>query len=81
MASNSMRKTLNTLDVWFAPLAEICAHVKAAHQDNDQPVRVEHIPYYDEPQASSHRGSHSMGLLYKIDPDSFDLRELTSGRT
>lgn len=46
-----LEKTLNTHDVWFAPLGDICAHVKAAHHDNEQTVRVEHLPYYDSPQA------------------------------
>ena len=46
-----LEKTLDTHDVWFAPLADISAHVKAAHQDNSQKVRVESLPYYDGPQA------------------------------
>lgn len=51
MVEQWLEKTLDTHDVWFAPLADICAHVKAAHQDNDQTVRVERLPYYDGPQA------------------------------
>jgi len=50
MVEQWLEKTLNTHDVWFAPLAEICAHVKAVHQDKSQMIRVEHLPYYDGPQ-------------------------------
>jgi len=46
-----LEKTLDTHDVWFAPLTDICAHVNAARQANDDAVRVEHLPYYDGPQA------------------------------
>lgn len=45
-----LEKTLDTHDVWFAPLKDICAHVQAAHLDNEQTVRVECLPYYEHPQ-------------------------------
>ncbi len=50
MVEQWLEKTLDTHDVWFAPLADICAHVQAAHQGNDQTIRVDHLPYYDGPQ-------------------------------
>jgi len=46
-----LENTLNTHDVWFAPLSDICVHVKAARQDGDQTLRVENLPYYVCPQA------------------------------
>ena len=51
MVEQWLEKTLDTHDVWFAPLADICAHVQAARQDSDQTVRVENLPYYEGPQA------------------------------
>lgn len=35
-------------DVWFAPLEEIAAHVRAEH-DGGASLRVERLPYYDRP--------------------------------
>ena len=67
MVEQWLEKTLDTHDVWFAPLADICAHVKAAHQNNDQKVRVESLPYYDGPQAWTDHDRNSYkptALLY-----------------
>jgi len=46
-----LEETLKTKDVWFAPLEEICAHVKAVHETDNAAVRIEHLPYYNEPQS------------------------------
>lgn len=46
-----LEKTLETKDVWFASLEEICAHVKAVKKDNQDAVRTEDLPYYEKPQS------------------------------
>jgi len=46
-----LEKTVESHDVWFAPLADICAHVKSEQQNNEQSIRIEHLPYYQGPQA------------------------------
>ncbi len=45
-----IEKTLDTHDVWFAPLEEICAHVKQLKSNGAYTPRIEHLPYYTEPQ-------------------------------
>lgn len=40
-----LETTLATRDVWFAPLEQI-----ADHLDTVQDLRVEHLPYYEDPQ-------------------------------
>ena len=45
-----LEKTLNTKDVWFAPLEEIQAHVHAQRQSGAYTPRVEQLPYYTGPQ-------------------------------
>ena len=44
-----LEQTLNEKDVWFAPLEDIAAHVKAVTEDGSYTPRVEHLPYYDGP--------------------------------
>lgn len=44
-----LEKTLETRDVWFAPLREIADHLDALKADGFQP-RVETLPYYSQPQ-------------------------------
>jgi len=46
-----LERTLETRNVWFAPLEEICAHVKQAHDSGTQTVRTERLPYYTGPQS------------------------------
>ena len=36
-------------DVWFAPLTEIAAHVKGVRADDPTAVRLETLPYYEQP--------------------------------
>jgi len=45
-----LEKTLETHDVWFAPLREIADHLDALKADGFQP-RVEKLPYYSSPQS------------------------------
>jgi len=45
-----LEKTLNTRDVWFAPLEEIQAHVRAESDAGNYTPRVEQLPYYSMPQ-------------------------------
>ena len=46
-----LEKTLETKDVWFAPLEEICAHVKSEQEAANAAVRTERLPYYNGPQS------------------------------
>ena len=45
-----LEKTLKTKDVWFAPLGEIAAHCHKLRTDGTYTPRIEHLPYYSEPQ-------------------------------
>ena len=45
-----LEKTLDSHDVWFAPLEAICEHVKSVERDGTTKIRTEHLPYYDGPQ-------------------------------
>lgn len=47
---NWLEKTLETKDVWFAPLREIADHLDTLKADGFQP-RVEKLPYYSSPQS------------------------------
>ena len=44
-----LEDTLNSKDVWFAPLEDIAAHIKAVTDDGSYAPRVERLPYYDGP--------------------------------
>jgi len=46
-----LERTLETKNVWFAPLEEIAAYVKNAHESSEQTIRTEHLPYYTGPQS------------------------------
>ncbi|MEO1143867.1 MAG: polysaccharide deacetylase family protein, partial [Pseudomonadota bacterium] len=46
-----LEKTLETKDVWFAPLEEITAHVQSLREEGTYVPRVENLPYYTEPQS------------------------------
>ena len=46
-----LEKTLETKDVWFAPLEEITAHVQSLREAGTYTPRVENLPYYTEPQS------------------------------
>ncbi len=46
-----IEKTLETKDVWFAPLEEITAHVQSLREEGAYVPRVENLPYYTEPQS------------------------------
>jgi peptidoglycan-N-acetylglucosamine deacetylase len=39
-------------DVWFAPLHEIAEHVRKQHTTDPGSIRVDDLPYYDEPISS-----------------------------
>lgn len=45
-----LEKTLETKDVWFAPLEEIQAHVEALTRSGAYQPRTDQLPYYTEPQ-------------------------------
>jgi len=45
-----LEKTLETKDVWFAPLEEIQAHVETLTRSGDYTPRTDQLPYYTEPQ-------------------------------
>lgn len=45
-----LEKTLETKDVWFAPLEEIQAHVEQLVKSGTYNPRTEQLPYYTEPQ-------------------------------
>lgn len=45
-----LEKTLETKDVWFAPLEEIQAHVEALTKSGAYQPRTDQLPYYTEPQ-------------------------------
>ena len=45
-----IERTLETKDVWFAPLEEITAHVQSLREEGAYVPRVENLPYYTEPQ-------------------------------
>ena len=45
-----LEKTLETKDVWFAPLEEIQAHVEALTKSGEYTPRTDQLPYYTEPQ-------------------------------
>lgn len=45
-----LEKTLETKDVWFAPLEEIQAHVASLVEKGEYTPRTDHLPYYMEPQ-------------------------------
>jgi len=40
----------NTGDVWFASMEEIAAHVNTLKATGEYEPRVDHLPYYDQPQ-------------------------------
>ena len=42
---------LDSHDVWFAPLAEICAHVKSVEESGAATIRTENLPYFETPQS------------------------------
>ena len=44
-----LEETLNSKDVWFAPLEDIAAHVKTVTEDGSYTPRVDELPYYDAP--------------------------------
>ena len=46
-----LEKTLETKDVWFAPLEEIQAHVENLTQSGDYQPRTDQLPYYEGPVA------------------------------
>ncbi len=46
-----LEKTLETKDVWFAPLEEIQAHVEKLTQSGDYQPRTHQLPYYEGPVA------------------------------
>ncbi|MEP3628714.1 MAG: polysaccharide deacetylase [Hyphomicrobiales bacterium] len=46
-----LEKTLETKDVWFAPLEEIQAHVEKHAQSGDYQPRTDQLPYYEGPVA------------------------------
>ena len=46
-----LEKTLETKDVWFAPLEEIQAHVESLAQSGDYQPRTDQLPYYEGPVA------------------------------
>ena len=46
-----LEKTLETKDVWFAPLEEIQAHVEKLTQSGDYQPRTYQLPYYEGPVA------------------------------
>lgn len=46
-----LERTLETHNVWFAPLEDIAEHVKQVHESGRQPIRTEHLPYYTGPQS------------------------------
>ena len=46
-----LEKTLETKDVWFAPLEEIQAHVEKLTQSGDYQPRNDQLPYYEGPVA------------------------------
>ena len=46
-----LEKTLETKDVWFAPLEEIQAHVESLTQSGDYQPRTDQLPYYEGPVA------------------------------
>ncbi|MDD9908584.1 MAG: polysaccharide deacetylase [Ahrensia sp.] len=41
---------LDSHDVWFAPLEDICEHVKSVEETGGAQIRTEHLPYFDGPQ-------------------------------
>ena len=45
-----LEKTLETKDVWFAPLEEIQAHVEALAKSGNYTPRTDQLPYYTQPQ-------------------------------
>lgn len=45
-----LEKTLETKDVWFAPLEEIQAYVQKLTNSGDYIPRTDNLPYYDGPQ-------------------------------
>ncbi len=47
-----LESVLEKGDVWFAPLHEIAAYVRKQHQDDNEAIRVEHLPYYKKPVLS-----------------------------
>ena len=46
-----LEQTLETKNVWFAPLHEICAHVRSVHESGQAKIRTEKLPYYGGPQS------------------------------
>ena len=46
-----LEKTLETKDVWFAPLEEIQAHVESLTQSGEYQPRTDQLPYYEGPVA------------------------------
>lgn len=46
-----LEKTLETKDVWFAPLEEIQAHVESLAQSGGYQPRTDQLPYYEGPVA------------------------------
>ena len=44
-----LEKVLERGDVWFAPMHEIAAHVRAEAAKDPNAVRVEDLPYYTKP--------------------------------
>ncbi|QPC94565.1 polysaccharide deacetylase [Mesorhizobium sp. INR15] len=57
-----IEKILTTHDIWFAPLAEIVAHVDAFRRSGGG-VRVEALPYYDGPVALMNEPRQAARLL------------------
>jgi hypothetical protein len=49
MVEQWLEKTLNTRDVWFAPLEEIIGHVDGLRSEGSYAPRVEKLPYFDGP--------------------------------
>lgn len=44
-----LETVLNLGDVWFAPMHEIAAHVRAEAAKDPNAVRIENLPYYTKP--------------------------------
>lgn len=44
-----LEKVLSRGDVWFAPLCDIADHVRKQYHSDNESVRVDNLPYYDQP--------------------------------
>ena len=48
-----LEQTLANKNVWFATLSEIARHVRKSHVTDAESVRVDQLPYYTRPPAST----------------------------